>query len=234
MDDCKDWIVLGQVTRPHGVRGALRVAWYSDPTALAAPPERVRLCLPAPSGRAEIFAVANLRATAPERALLALEGIDDVDAAARWRGAQLSVPKALVPALPDDEIYLYELLGRVIYTPEGRRLGIAERLYDYGAGPVLGIAVQETVAPAADAAALPPDAPAEPMGSGDAPKAPDAGASPDAAATTSAGKATRRGRRRRPARAAELLVPLLPGTLRHAEPNETHAIVAVDPSLLSP
>lgn len=51
--------------------------------------------------------------------LLKLSGVDDRDAAARLRGAAVLVPRADLPELEPDEVYLIDLVGAQVTGPEG-------------------------------------------------------------------------------------------------------------------
>lgn len=243
VDDRKHWVVLGQLTRPHGVHGAVRARWYSPLADLTGPLVEVRL------RRGDVvatFALAASRTLDTTASLLRLAGVDSPEAAGVWRGATIEVPRALVPPAGDDEVYLFELLGRTVRTVDGRTLGTTTRLYDYGAGPVLGIApvaAPQQVAPTLrdDGATL--TAQATPPDVADLENrtvAVDAtqvravehvtaatGAQPsdvpgDAAQNAAAPRHTgRRGRRKRHRVAQEareeLLVPLLAGVLREVD-----------------
>lgn len=219
-DDRQQWVVLGQLTRPHGVRGAVRARWYSPPAALIAPPRELRLRR---GNQSATLRVLEDRPTGPQGSLLQLAGLDSPTSAGAWRGAQIEVPRALVPPAGPDEVYLFELLGRPVQTVTGRPLGTASRLYDYGAGPVLGIAP----APGPDGAAAPratelnfgaaaPERVANDSGAAGNPAPPDV-----AADTGTPPPRPRRGKRRRVRApdAQELLVPLSAGVLRDFAPE---------------
>lgn len=243
VDDRKHWVVLGQLTRPHGVHGAVRARWYSPLADLTGPLVEVRLGL---GDVVTTFALAESRTLDATASLLRLAGVDSPEAAGVWRGAMIEVPRALVPPAGDDEVYLFELLGRTVRTVDGQTLGTTTRLYDYGAGPVLGIApvaAPQQVAPTSRDHGATPMSKTAPPGVADAQNltvavnatqvrdaehpiaatgAQQADAAGDAAHDAAAPRHTgRRGRRKRHRVAQEareeLLVPLLAGVLREVD-----------------
>ena len=84
-------LVVGRVLRPHGVRGELSVEVLSDAPERFAP--GAELGVGDPDGPSPLES-ATVRAARLHqgRLLLTLEGVEDRDAADRFRGAWLSIP----------------------------------------------------------------------------------------------------------------------------------------------
>jgi len=118
-----DLVPVGRVGRPHGVDGAFFV-------------ER-------PSDRATVYAVgAELWVGGrPATVVLSRHGsgnrpVIKLDRPVE-RGAGLAVPRASLPKLPEDEYYVFELVGLAVEEEGGRFLGRVSDVVDYPANDVL-------------------------------------------------------------------------------------------------
>ncbi|MEX0984330.1 MAG: ribosome maturation factor RimM [Actinomycetota bacterium] len=109
-------IVVGEVTRAHGVRGEVAVRNRSDNPERWLPGTIVR----APDGSA--LTVAAVR-THGGKLLVTFEQIADRNAAETLRGAELRVPLTDLPPLAEGEWWPHDLEGCRIFTESGRDLG---------------------------------------------------------------------------------------------------------------
>lgn len=114
-------IEVGYVSATHGVAGKVKVVAYSgDPAALLA----LKRVLLARRGEAEDI---GFEVRTAQRiggcAVLALEGIDGIEAAEGWVGARVSVLRSWLPPPEDDEYYVADLVGCDLLDPSGNRLG---------------------------------------------------------------------------------------------------------------
>jgi 16S rRNA processing protein RimM len=123
-------VLLGEIGRPHGVRGLVRLhAFTVDPMAIG----RYGTLTDATGTR-------NFAVQALPGGIGRIEGIADRDAAARLTGTKLYVARdRLPPASDPDEFFLCDLEGLAAVTPEGMALGTVRGLEEYGAGPFLVI-----------------------------------------------------------------------------------------------
>ncbi|MDB5413034.1 MAG: rimM [Rubritepida sp.] len=123
-----DMVLLGEIGRPHGVRGLLRVrSFTAEPESLVAYGP-----LTDESGTKR-FALELL---SPD--LVRIEGVTDRDAAARLTGTKLYVPReALPPSKDPEEFYLSDLEGLAAFTEAGVALGRVRAVEDHGAGAFL-------------------------------------------------------------------------------------------------
>src|SRR4029453_52439 len=121
-----DRLGVGRVLRPHGGRGELSVQVLSDA------PERfvpgAELGVGDPDGpRPPAPAVVRAARLHQGRLLLSLEGVEDRDAADRFRGAWLSIPAAAARPLDPGEFWPHQLVGPAAGHTHGRARGPVAR-----------------------------------------------------------------------------------------------------------
>lgn len=120
-------ILVGEIGRPHGVRGLVKLrSFTADPAAIAS---YGPLTDEAGTRR---FALTLL-----SDGLARVEGVEDRDAAARLTGARLYVERASLPPPDEDEFYLADLVGLRAETAAGEPLGRVRSVEDNGAGAFL-------------------------------------------------------------------------------------------------
>jgi 16S rRNA processing protein RimM len=130
------FLLLGQVLRPHGVRGELRVE------VLTAYPERIGPDMtvylgsnPDKPATATAYQVVQAR-THQQYLILQLEGITDRNAADRLRECYVMVPLDEAVPLDEDEFYLYQAIGLAVYADTGEDLGRVVDIIETGANDV--------------------------------------------------------------------------------------------------
>ena len=129
-------ICLGAVVAPHGVRGAVRVKTFTaEPGSVAAygPLED--------EAGARTFRLTVLRA-GPGHAIARVDGVATRDAAEALVGTQLFVARAALPAPAAGEFYVEDLIGLAAEDQAGKLLGKIVAVDDFGAGPVVEIALE--------------------------------------------------------------------------------------------
>lgn len=119
-------ILMGEIGRPHGVRGLVRVRSY------AASPEGLTAYGPLFDAAGRRF---DLTLLTPD--LARIEGVRDRDAAARLTGTKLYLPRAALPPPGEEEFYLADLEGLAAWTEAGESLGHVRAVEDHGAGAYL-------------------------------------------------------------------------------------------------
>jgi 16S rRNA processing protein RimM len=125
------FLIVGQITRPHGVRGEVRVAPHTEL------PERFTWLETIYLGEDDPQPVGVEAARVHQGViLLKLAGYDDRDAAETLRGAWLQVPESEGIPLEEGEYYLYQLEGLAVYTDEGEHLGAITDVIETGANNV--------------------------------------------------------------------------------------------------
>jgi 16S rRNA processing protein RimM len=143
LGDRNAWIVLGTVVGAHGLRGELRVKLHNPASELLSTLSHVTLRSPGEPQRR--VALLSARAHAKDIWWIALEGCDEREQAMQLRDAELCVTRAELPALPEGEHYLVDLIGLCVRLPDGRALGRVDEVLEYPAACVLRVGVEAGV-----------------------------------------------------------------------------------------
>lgn len=126
------FLVIGEVIKPHGVRGEVRVRPHTDL------PERFAWLEVVYVGKESPKAVAVTAARLHQGlVLLKLDGVNNRDEAEALRGAWLQVPEAEAIPLEEGEYFLYQLEGLAVFTDAGRALGVVVEILETKANNVL-------------------------------------------------------------------------------------------------
>ena len=123
-------IQVGKITRTHGMRGELKVlpgegssgAWR-DAEVVFLGEERQQ---------ASRFRVKGIRGGG-KFAILALEGVDDLESAEAFKGQNVFVPRDQLPEMEPGSFYASDLEGLTVVTAQGQELGVLEEIFDNGA-----------------------------------------------------------------------------------------------------
>lgn len=125
-------VVVGRLTRAHGVRGWLRLQSFTDPE------HNLLGYRPWLQQQGDEWVSCDVEQVIPQPKgfLCKLAGCDSRNDAEALAGTLLAVAKDVLPAI-GDEIYWIDLLGRSVETPEGVSLGRVDRVLETGANDVL-------------------------------------------------------------------------------------------------
>jgi len=141
-----EWIEVGRIVRPHGVRGEVRISPESDNPERFAPgavlharPDRPgltvhvseRICLTIETIRGD-----------DEFPIVAFREIDDRQQAKALRGFVLEIPADMLPELEENEFYPFDLEGLAVRDSAGVTVGKVVEVLDYPAHGVLVIALE--------------------------------------------------------------------------------------------
>jgi len=113
-----EWATIGKVVALFGIRGELKVLLLTDipnrfaglGAVYAGPDHTLRL-------------IQNVRPYKGEMIVLKLEGIDDADTAESLRDQNLAIPVSELAQLPPDSYYQHDILGLMVITLKGQKLG---------------------------------------------------------------------------------------------------------------
>lgn len=124
---------MGRVRAPHGVKGWIKVQPFTQAIdGLLGYPEWWL-------GRDGQWQKHRIAESAVHGAVVVarLQDCTDREAAVALKGAEVAVPRALLPVNRDGEYYWNDLLGTEVLNRHGERLGRVAQLLDTGANSVL-------------------------------------------------------------------------------------------------
>ena len=108
-------IKIGKIVSAVGLRGEVKVYNYSDSF-------RAYEETPALYAEDQLLKIQGVRSQ-KNAVILKLEGIDDRNAAEAARGKELYITERDLPALPEGQFYVRELLGMKVKEEDGTLLG---------------------------------------------------------------------------------------------------------------
>jgi 16S rRNA processing protein RimM len=112
-------VIVGEITRPHGLRGAVRVLPLTDfPDHLLS----LRKVVLMDGGGPRTVAVESAQ-PAGRGVVMKLAGVDSIEAADALRGATLRIAASEVRPLPPGEFYVFQIVGLRVRTPDGQSMG---------------------------------------------------------------------------------------------------------------
>jgi 16S rRNA processing protein RimM len=129
------WIPLGAVAGVHGLRGTLKIKQFNSDSQLLFELQEIALRL---NGELHFHSLTAVR-EANKGLLLDLDAVRSIEAAEALRGAELCVPRELMPELPEGEFYFVDLEGLSVFTEDGAQIGVVERVQEYPASEVLRV-----------------------------------------------------------------------------------------------
>jgi 16S rRNA processing protein RimM len=129
------FLLLGEILRPHGVRGEVRMRLLTDYPERIAQLEYVYIGSSPDAAEPARYVVQHMRMH-QNYGLLKLETIDDRNAAERLRALMVMVTLEDAVPLEADEIYLYQLINLTVQTKAGETLGVITDVLETGANDV--------------------------------------------------------------------------------------------------
>ena len=129
----KDLILIGQVVRPHGLTGLLRIVSYAESKETFLRAGSVFL----DKGEDELFERRVVSIMAHRSVyLLKLSGLRSVDEAEFFNGAGILIRKDSVVRSDEDEFFWYELIGLDVYLITGQYVGVLKGIFPTGSNDV--------------------------------------------------------------------------------------------------
>jgi len=129
-----DLVLVGRISRPHGLRGDVIVTAdtdfveerFAEGATLWTRSERGTEPL--------VIASARLQGARP---VVRFQGCERIEDAERLAGLELRVPEDVLQALPEGVYYQHQLIGCVVQTASGDRIGDVARVEGGAAGSLL-------------------------------------------------------------------------------------------------
>ena len=116
----QDYLLLGEIVRPQGIRGEVKVRHYTDD------PERfydLDIVFLKRGESYEEMTVEDARVQGDD-VYLKLEGVDDRNEAEKLRNIQLWVDRENAVELGEDEVFIADILGAKAFDTKGNPVGV--------------------------------------------------------------------------------------------------------------
>ncbi len=133
-----EFICLGKVAKPHGIRGEFKIYPYSGQPDKFYSFTRIWLS-PDEHSKLRRYEIERSRELG-KFALLKLSEINSRTDAEKLVGQDVYIQRDDLPELDDDEYYWHDFTGRQVVTEEGRELGIVTNIFGTGGHDVLTVA----------------------------------------------------------------------------------------------
>ena len=133
--DSEKYVLLGKVTKAHGIKGELKLRPYSG-ESLSITRHKQVLLVSKEGTISPVFDVVKAR-KANKEVILCLRGVSDRNHSEKLSGMGVLVYKKDLPDLPGDEFYLHELEGLQVQTQTGKVIGKITAFFNNGAQDLL-------------------------------------------------------------------------------------------------
>lgn len=116
----QQYLLLGEIVRPQGIRGEVKVKHYTDDPERFYDLETVFLKHGDTYKPAEVL---KARVQGDD-VYLTLEGVEDRNEAEKLRGVQLWVDRDNAVELGEDDVFIADILGAKAYDTKGNEVGV--------------------------------------------------------------------------------------------------------------
>ena len=119
----EDWICLGALTRPHGIKGEICLNLYADSPSLL----DGEILLERRGGQRSPVTCVKRR---PHKGmwLVTFKEVQDRSAAEELAGATLWMARSALPEAGENEAYIADLLGLEVVLPDGSAVGVFDHI----------------------------------------------------------------------------------------------------------
>jgi 16S rRNA processing protein RimM len=129
----KDLLPIGRVVKPHGVKGKIKVDYFGED--LNHFPLYREVFIKDHVGRLQAYDILEA-VPQPPRLILRLKGIERIEEVEPLVGREIFIEKRSLPDLKEGEHYWFEILGMVVETEKGKRIGRVREIFPTGANDV--------------------------------------------------------------------------------------------------
>ena len=125
--DISSCFQLGYVIKTHGLKGELTIYLDVDyPEAY----RNLESVLVEQDGQLIPFFISSLRVNG-NKAVVALEGVEDIEEAEGFKSSKLFLPVAALPQLEEHQFYYHEIVGFTVKDKSLGTLGEVKDVYDF-------------------------------------------------------------------------------------------------------
>ena len=134
-------LLVGKVIRPHGLEGLLRILAYVQSEESFLNTGTVFL----KSGQQEVLEYHVLSVKPYKNVfLMKLDGLNSLEEAERYRGAEILINKDPLRCEKDDEYFWFDLIGLKVYLNTGRYIGTLKNILTTGSNDIYVVREGET------------------------------------------------------------------------------------------
>jgi 16S rRNA processing protein RimM len=129
-------VPLGEIVTTHGLEGWLKLNPFNPKTTAFQSISEVYL---ERDGAQSAYRLEISRSQS-RHVVFKLQGVDDVDAAARLVGSTLCVAEAALPPLQPGQYYHFQAIGLEVFDVHGNHIGMVTRTWSAGGGEIYIVA----------------------------------------------------------------------------------------------
>ena len=129
----KDLLPIGRVTKPHGVRGKIKVDYFGEDFSQFLLYREI--FIKDQAGRLQSYEILEAMPQ-PPRLILQLKGIERIEEVEPLVGKEIFIRKKSLPDLQEGEYYWFEILGMEVETEKGKSIGRVKEIFPTGANDV--------------------------------------------------------------------------------------------------
>ncbi len=123
----KNYLTVGYVTKPHGVRGQIKVEPLTDDVTRF---KNMKHVFTEEAGNYIKHRITS-RSIAPLYVLLKLEGVDTVEDAEKFRSKYLWIPRSEGRKLEEGEFYWADIIGcDAVFSDNGKKFGVITEIIE--------------------------------------------------------------------------------------------------------
>lgn len=159
MPQTPPFLLLGEILRPHGIRGELRMRILTDYPERISELDAVYFGKKADDPSPIPYEIQHIRIT-QGYGLLKLKELFNRNQAEEMRGLFVMIRTEDAVPLEDDELYLFQLIGMEVYLESGELFGVLHEVLETGANDVYIVKTKkhgEVLIPAIDDAIIETD-----------------------------------------------------------------------------
>jgi len=129
----KDLLPIGRVAKPHGVRGKIKIDYFGEDL------NRFLLYreifIKDHTGQLQAYDISEVVSQTP-RLIINVKGIERREEVEPLVGREIFIKMESLPDLEEGEHYWFEILGMVVETEKGKRIGRVKEILPTGANDV--------------------------------------------------------------------------------------------------
>ncbi|NMB24690.1 MAG: 16S rRNA processing protein RimM [Firmicutes bacterium] len=133
MKSPQTWVIIGEIARPHGIKGYVKVRMHTDYPHRFQDLTTVYLWRDGQEPRLSGF---KLIMEQQDHLICQIPGVETRSDAAALRGTLIVVPRAQAVEPPPGEYYIFDLVGLSVYSEDGEHLGELKEVLQPGANDV--------------------------------------------------------------------------------------------------